>query len=136
MSNNFYSPQQAKNFTDLYLPSWTGNNPSLLASFYTEDVFYSDPAVPDGISGQQQLLEYFKKLLAKNPNWIWKHNGSIPIENGFLNKWIAEIPVGNKIIFCKGICSIQLRDKLIYRNEVYFDRSELLMEMNLLRNKL
>jgi hypothetical protein len=50
----------------------------------------------------------------------------VPLEDGFLNKWRASVPVGNRIVNCRGVCSVQLKNGLIYRNEVYFDRFELL----------
>jgi hypothetical protein len=127
--SNALTPQQAKQFAEHWLPAWTGNNPELLASFYTEDAFYSDPGIREGLQGKTAILEYFKKLLKHNPNWIWKQTGSVPLGNGFLNKWLAEIPVGNKVIVCTGVCTVQLKDNLIYRNEVHFDRTELLQEI-------
>ncbi|GEM_PF-6620569 len=48
-----YSPQEAKAFAEKWLPAWTGNNPELLASFYTEDAFYSDPVIPRGVQVSQ-----------------------------------------------------------------------------------
>ena len=36
--------EKAKVFCDQWLPAWTGNNPELLISFYSEDAFYSDPS--------------------------------------------------------------------------------------------
>jgi len=54
----------------------------------------------------------------------------IPMEDGFLNKWLAQIPVGEKVIECIGVCLVQFDDQgKIKRNEVYFDRSELISEI-------
>jgi len=50
----------------------------------------------------------------------------MPLADGFLNLWHASIPAGARTIEVDGVCSVQLRDGLIYRNEVYFDRSALL----------
>ena len=117
---------EAKKFAERWLPAWTGNRPELLASFYSDDAFYLDPAVPQGLQGKPALLAYFKKLLAKNPDWIWMQREAVPMEDGFANKWLAKIPVGDTIVECPGLCTVQLRDGLIYRNEVYFDRTPLL----------
>ena len=119
-------PNSARTFAKKWLPAWTGNRPELLASFYTQDVVYSDPALPDGVQGREALLAYFCKLLARNPEWVWVHRGSIPIEDGFLNLWHASIPVGSRTVESEGVCTVQLRDGLIYANHVFFDRSELL----------
>ena len=129
--------EEAKQFAAKWLPDWTGNNPEKLVDYYSNDVFYLDPGIPDGISGKNKLLSYFKKLLAQNPDWIWKQIEAIPLENGFLNKWLAKIPVGQKTIEVIGVCFVQFnRHGKIRRNEVYFDRTELVSEIYKLKNKI
>ena len=117
---------EARAFASRWLPAWTGNDPERLASFYTDDAFYSDPAIPSGVHGREELVAYFRKLLAQNPNWVWSHRGSIPIADGFLNFWHASIPVRDRIVEADGVCTVQLREGLIYSNQVFFDRSALL----------
>jgi hypothetical protein len=117
---------EARAFAERWLPAWSGNRPDLLASFYSEDVVYSDPAIPSGVKGRPALLAYFTKLLGRNPEWVWSHRGSIPMEDGFLNLWHASIPAGGRTVEADGACTVQLRDGLIYANHVFFDRSELL----------
>jgi hypothetical protein len=119
-------PDAARAFAAEWLPAWTGNRPELLASFYTDDTFYCDPAVPQGVRGRAALVAYFTRLLAHNPAWVWTQRGSIPIQGGFLNEWHATIPVGVRTVEIDGVCTVQLRDGRIQRNEVWFDRSELL----------
>ncbi len=116
----------ARSFAERWLPAWSGNRPELLSSFYTPDVVYSDPAIPAGVRGRDALMAYFSKLLAMNPEWVWVQRGSIPMEDGFLNLWHASIPVGQHAVEAEGVCTVQLRDGLIYANHVFFDRSELL----------
>ena len=107
-------------------------------SFYSEDALYLDPAIPDGVRGKKNLLAYFRKLLASNPHWIWTQIEGIPMEDGFLNKWQARIPVGLTTLTVIGVCFVQLDDAgKIRRNEVYFDRSRLLAAISKLnRNTL
>jgi len=122
--------EQAKAFAERWLPAWTGNDPGLLASFYSEDAFYLDPGVPNGIHGKPALISYFGKLLAYNPDWLWSQIEGIPMEGGFLNKWLAKIPVGEKTLEIVGVCLVQLDAAgKIRRNEVYFDRHALLSEI-------
>jgi hypothetical protein len=116
----------ARDFAARWLPAWTGNDPEWLASFYTEDTFYCDPAIPDGVHGREALQAYFEKLLGRNPDWVWEHEGSIPLADGFVNRWVARIPAGETEVVCRGVCTVQMRDGLIARNEVFFDRSALL----------
>ena len=122
---------EAREFAAGWLPAWTGNDPEKLAGYYSEDCFYLDPSIPDGMSGKQNLIRYFKKLLSQNPDWVWTQIEPIPMEGGFLNKWSAKIPVGDKTIGCVGVCFLQFDGQgKIRRNEVYFDRSELLPEIS------
>ncbi len=115
--------EQAREFASRWLPAWTGNDPEGLAAFYSDDVLYLDPVVPDGLRGKAALLAYFRVLLARNPDWIWTQLEPIPMEGGFLNKWKAEIPVGDRVVTCVGVCFVQFDGEgLIRRNEVYFDR--------------
>lgn len=117
---------EARSFAEQWLPAWTGNQPERLAGFYTDDAFYCDPAIPAGIQGREALVAYFRRLLARNPKWVWTHRSSIPIQDGFLNFWHATIPAGTRVVEVDGVCSVQLRRGLIYANRVFFDRSELL----------
>jgi hypothetical protein len=124
------TPLQAREFADRWLPAWTGNNPEKLAAFYSEDAFYLDPGIPGGVQGKKKILAYFQRLLAQNPEWIWTQLEGIPMKSGFLNKWHATVPVGKKTIELVGVCLVQLDDKdLISRNEVYFDRTNLFLEI-------
>ena len=120
------SRADAKEFAESWLPAWTGNDPERLAAFYTDDAFYRDPAVPDGVRGKGALIGYFTALLARFPDWVWTNTGATPMDGGFLNHWHATVPVGDTVIECDGVCTVRLRDGLIERNEVFFDRSELL----------
>ena len=123
--------EQAREFASRWLPAWTGNDPEKLADFYSDDCFYLDPAIPSGVRGKTELLSYFKKLLSQNPDWVWTQIEPIPMEDGFLNKWLARIPVDRKVVECIGVCFVQFDNKgKIRRNEVYFDRSELISEIN------
>ncbi len=113
-------------FCRQWLPAWTGNEPETLLRFYTENAFYSDPAHPEGLKGHEQLREYFTKLLASNPNWLWEPVEVFPTLRGFTLKWRAVIPAGKKKIVEFGMDIVELDDGKISRNEVYFDRSRLL----------
>jgi SnoaL-like domain len=124
------SAAEARTFAERWLPAWTGNDPELLASFYSDDAVYLDPAIPEGIEGKPALLAYFRKLLGYNSSWVWTQIEGIPMEGGFLNKWLAQVPVGTKTLEIVGVCLVQLDAKgKIKRNEVYFDRAQLLAEL-------
>ncbi len=117
---------EARQFAERWLPAWTGNNPVKLASFYTDDLFYSDPTLPEGVVGKEAFIRYLSKLLGNNPDWVWTHESAIPMQDGFLNRWRLDAPVGNRMITCRGVCTVQMTDGLIYRNETYFDTLHLI----------
>ena len=128
--------EQAREFASHWLPAWTGNTPEKLADYYSDDCFYMDAGIPNGAKGKAELIRYFTKLLARNPNWVWTQIEAIPMEEGFLNKWHAAIPVGEKTVECIGVCFVQLDSQgKIKRNEVYFDRTELVTEIFKLQKK-
>ncbi len=122
--------EEAIEFASTWLPAWTGNRPEKLASYYSDDCFYLDPGIQNGAKGKAELIGYFRKLLAQNPEWVWSQIEAIPMEGGFLNKWMAKIPVGEKTLECIGVCFLQFDEQgKIKRNEVYFDRTELVSEI-------
>ncbi len=113
-------------FCQNWLTSWTGNNPEKLLSFYSKTAYYQDPANPKGLKGHDNLFPYFKKLLGANPKWIWRMIEAYPTEKGFVLKWRATIPVKSEEIIEYGMDLLELEGDKIIRNEVYFDRTELI----------
>jgi hypothetical protein len=123
--------EEAREFTNRWLPKWTGNKPEELIAFYADDAFFLDPGRPAGIRGKEELFAYFTNVLSHNPTWVWTQVEPIPIEGGFMNKLEARIPVGEKVVECVGLCFLQFNDEgKIKRNEIYFDRTELIREIN------
>ncbi|RKN45041.1 nuclear transport factor 2 family protein [Streptomyces hoynatensis] len=120
---------EARAFAARRLPAWTGNDPERLAGFHAEDAVYLDPAVPQGVRGRPEILSYFRRLLGRNPEWVWTSTAVRPLEGGFLDYRHASIPAARGIVECGGVCTVTLREGLITRNEVFFDRSGLLSAM-------
>ena len=118
-------------FADRWLASWTGNRPDVLIDFYSQNAFYLDPAKPNGLSGRENILTYFKKLLQKNPNWKWAREEIFLTEKGFTLKWKAEIPIANENLILCGLDIVEMTGDKISRNEVYFDRYDLLTKMTI-----
>jgi hypothetical protein len=120
---------EARAFAERWLPAWTGGDPDRLLAFYAPDALYADPAIPQGLRGDA-LHRYLGKLLGANPRWVWTHTGSDPLPGGFVNRWTATIPVGQRTIEAAGVCLVFLNeDGLITKNEVFFDRAPLLEAM-------
>lgn len=115
------SRAEARAFCARWLPAWTGGEATALLGFYAPDAVYADPSVPAGVSGDA-LREHLTALLAANPDWVWTHSGSVPMEGGFVNRWHATWPLRDRTAEVDGICLVWLRGGLIARNEVFFDR--------------
>ena len=105
-----------------WLASWSGNKPEALINFYHDDIYYCDPARPQGIKGKENLLNYFHKLLAKYPDWIWEMIELFPQPTGFLLKWRAKLSPQAETVFF-GLDIVEIKDDKIIRNEVFFDPS-------------
>jgi hypothetical protein len=118
--------EKAKEFCDRWLSAWTGNRPELLISFYSDDAFYSDPYIPQGLKGKEQLLAYLRKLISIYPNWKYEHVEIFPMENGFTLKWKVSLPVNNDTVVDYGVDIVEISNGKITRNEVYFDTVRLL----------
>lgn len=112
----------ALEFCQEWLAAWTGNQPERLIEFYAEGAYYRDPARPGGLRGHAEIYPYFVKLLAANPAWTWQPLEVFPTERGFSLKWQAAIPVGARTVVEIGLDLVELADRRITRNEVYFDR--------------
>jgi len=118
--------EKAKVFCNQWLPAWTDNNPELLISFYSEDAFYLDPFIPQGLKGNEQILAYFRNFLSYYPNWKYEYVEIFPTEKGFTLKWKVLLPINNHTIVEYGLDIVELLNDKIIRNEVYFDTGHLL----------
>lgn len=116
----------ARDLCDNWLPAWSGNDPHKLIGFYSPQAYYSDPTVRNGLSGYDDILTYFKKLLKNNPDWKWTWDEIIPTDKGFTLKWRAVIPVRQIEIIETGVDIVEIVDNKITRNEVYFDTLKLI----------
>ena len=127
--------EEILDFCSKWLPAWQGNRPGILIGFYSDDALYIDPANEEGLKGRDQIFPYFKKLLAANPNWKWEPIEVFPTDLGFVAKCKATIPVGTEVITEYGMDIVEIERGRIKRNEVYFDRSNLLGALRRLKSE-
>ena len=113
-------------FCTEWLAAWTGNDPDTLISYYDDNALYSDPAHRNGLKGKDEIRKYFVKLLDVYRDWRWKPIEVIPISSGAIVKWECEINVQQEIIHEIGLDIVEIENKKITRNEVFFDRTRLL----------
>ena len=115
--------RELENWCDSWLATWTGNSPNSLLAYYADEAYYQDPHLRGGTTSREAISSYFVKLLSANPNWVWTRESLWPNEHGFTLKWKATIPLSNGDTLIEyGMDIVELRDGLITRNEVYFDR--------------
>ncbi len=126
--------EEVLDFCHEWLPAWEGNRPEDLIGFYSNDASYIDPANKEGLKGRDQIFPYFKKLLAANPNWKWELVEVFPTDIGFVAKWKATIPIGAELITEYGMDIVEIEQGRITRNEVYFDRSNVLKALRKLKS--
>jgi hypothetical protein len=117
--------EEALSFCGPWLAAWTGNQPEELLRFYSTQAYYRDPARPSGLKGKDEISFYFIKLLAKNPEWVWKPIEVFPTDQGFILKWQAVIPNRDRILELEGMDIVEVESGKITRNEVFFDASPL-----------
>ena len=117
-------------FCKKWLAAWTGNKPEELLKFYHEDAVYIDPAKKEGLKGHKEIGRYFERLLAVYPDWTWTPVEVFPIDTGVILKWKCSIPVDQEIIDEIGLDIVEIEGGKITRNEVYFDRTELIAAAN------
>ena len=120
-------------FCDEWLAAWTGNTPNKLIEFYSSDALYSDPSIHKKLVGHDQILPHLKNLLANNPTWEWTREELFITEKGFTLKWKAKIPIGNVEVIEYGVDIVEVTNNKITRNEVYFDRTQLLKALQNLK---
>lgn len=114
--------EEALEFSKRWLAAWTGNQPQKLLEFYHSNATYLDPARPQGLHGLVEIGQYFSRLLAKNPDWVWIPLEVRSYEHGFTLKWQAKLPGLDSF---NGLDLVEIKDGKIIRNEVYFDTKNL-----------
>ena len=117
--------KKAEEFCEQWLAAWTGNRPEYLISFYSDEAFYSDPYIPQGLKGKEQLLGYLRKLISIYPDWKYEPVEIFPTQNGFTLKWKLSIPVNSETVVDHGLDIVEISNDKIIRNEVYFDTSRI-----------
>jgi hypothetical protein len=121
--------KKAEDFCNQWLPAWTGNKPEWLITYYSDDSFYSDPFIPQGLKGKEKILAYFRTFISIYPDWKYEYVEIFPTENGFTLKWKVSIPIKNETVVAYGVDIVEAANDKITRNEVYFDTARLLKDI-------
>lgn len=112
-----------------FLAAWNSQLVDRVVSCYTPDVIYRDPNTRGHINGSKDLSRYLAKLFS---NWkmTWATREVFPFGEtdgaAFLWKATFRKPGGDKIVEADGMDLVVVKNNLIARNEVYFDRAALM----------
>ena len=118
--------EQAEVLCQRWLPPWTGDRPKELIECYADEAFYRDPARPDGTKGRVELLAYLRKLLSRNPDWVWEAEEVCPLYLGKAHRlhWGLPAPAAVKDDVAARIEAFcRTRDELRRRLELLFATS-------------
>lgn len=108
-----------------WIDAWSNDLQKLLM-YYHPDALYYDPSLPEPIQGQQAIRSYFGALFRNFPGWKWEITELFLTAKGCTVKWKALFPIDGRNVTLKGLDIVEMEGDKIIRNEVYFDRTELL----------
>ena len=74
-----------------WLQAWSDKNVAALLAFYSDDVVYKDPQVPQGVTGQAQLGTYLKGLFDSAPPMRYDPEEIWLTPNGYCGRWYCVI---------------------------------------------
>ena len=113
---------------DQVLAAWNSQDVEKVVACYTEDTRYRDPNTRGHVVGREGMRRYLRKLFA---GWemTWACREAFPLAGGqgmaFLWRATFKRPGGAQVVEADGMDLAVLRDGLLARNEVYFDRAVL-----------
>jgi ketosteroid isomerase-like protein len=111
-----------------FLSAWNSQDVERVVACYTDDVIYRDPNTRGTVRGAEAMRHYLRKLFA---SWTmsWKLREGFPLAEGegAAVLWHATFRKagGGPTVEADGMDLIIVRDGLLERNEVYFDRTVL-----------
>jgi ketosteroid isomerase-like protein len=111
-----------------FIEEWNTQDVERVVGCYTGDVVYRDPNTRGTVNGADAMRRYLKKLFAGwDMHWAVREAYPFSDANGGAFLWRASIarPDGGKPVEIEGMDLILLENKLIKRNDVYFDRAAL-----------
>jgi ketosteroid isomerase-like protein len=124
--------QDHDRIAEAFIHAWNTQDVATVLACYTPDVLYRDPNTRGFVTGRQALGRYLTKLFSRwNMHWDLRevHTfAGVDGQEGSAVLWTAELaPVGrsHEIVTVDGMDLALLRDGLLSRNEVYFDRTVL-----------
>ena len=103
-----------------WLQAWSDKDVEALLAFYSADVVYRDPQVPEGLVGREALRRYLTQLFASTPPMTYEPDEVWATEAGWCGRWICAMgmPDGTTT-WLRGFDLVVLEGSEIALNEVY-----------------
>lgn len=125
--------EEIHELAERFIGAWNTQDVETVASCYTEDVVYTDPNTRGEIRGSDDFRRYLAKLFAAwEMTWSLKEAFLFEDGSGCAALWHATIRKAGslEVVDFDGMDLVLVRGDRIERNEVYFDRVDLLPLMD------
>ena len=106
-----------QDFNRRWLSAWSARDIPHLLTFYTEDLFYCDAAVPVGVTGKAALTRYFEQNFQAMGRVHFHIDAFWAVPEGFFCRWFADVEGDSRRL--RGLDYVQLEGGLIARNELF-----------------
>ena len=119
---------QLEDLARRFLDAWNTQLVEAVVGCYTPDVVYRDPNTRGAVSGAGAMRRYLAKLFERwQMHWSLREGFPLAGTEGAAVLWTATFRMsgGATTVSADGMDLVVLRDGLIARNEVYFDRAVL-----------
>ena len=111
-----------------FLAAWDSQDVERVLACYTADLVYTDPNTRGAVRGQDAMRRYLSKLFAAwTMTWSLREAQLFADRQGCSVLWHATFrrASGGPTVQADGMDLVLVRDDLIHRNEVHFDRTVL-----------
>ena len=125
-------PVRSHELVNRVIEAWNVQDVDAVVQCYTDDLVYVDPNTRGPVRGRDAMRRYLTKLYT---HWHmhWTIKEAFPLNDGQSGAylWCASLrkPDGEDAVEVHGMDLVLMRDDLIARNEVYFDRALLAPRM-------
>jgi ketosteroid isomerase-like protein len=121
--------QRMYELAQAFLEAWNTQDVQSVLNTYTPDVVYLDPGTRGEVQGAEPMRRYLTRLFELwQMSWSLREAHLFASGDGCAVLWHAELARkgGAKKVEIDGMDLVLVRDDRIMRNEVYFDRAQLL----------
>ena len=103
-----------------WLQAWSDKDVEGLLAFYSADVAYRDPQVPQGLSGREALRGYLTELFASTPPMTYEPDEVWATDAGWCGRWYCAMAMPDgTTTWLRGFDLVVLQGTEIALNEVY-----------------